>query len=79
MATRTPEQDYMQAFGVAEYARWRREEGERQRAFALKTDALLAPRGFRLAKDESGARYEWLRIDDRKVDDGLCKVWVVPI
>jgi hypothetical protein len=38
-------------------------------------NTLLAPQEYRHAKhDESGAHYQWLKIDDHTEDNGLCKV-----
>jgi hypothetical protein len=67
--------------GAAECARREREFEAGSRAFTLRTAPVLARQGFRWPEreDEPGARYELLRIDNREIDNGYCKLWVVPL
>jgi len=73
--------DVVAALGPIECARREREEAELSRAFGLRTAPILARQGFRWAEcaDAAGARFEMLRIDDRTIDGGFCKLWVVPL
>lgn len=72
--------DLALALGAHELARREAVERELRRVFTERTNAVLAPAGYRLANGaERGAAFRWLRIDDREMDGGLCKVWVVAL
>jgi hypothetical protein len=68
------------AYGAAETARRMREDVENGARNLVDFDRVLAPQGYRCGiGHEAGAHYAWVKIDDREIDDGLCKMWVVRI
>lgn len=72
--------DYVLALGAGEVAQREAWERENDRVFTARANSRLAPQGYRLANgDEAGAHFEWLRVDDRGLDGGHCKVWVVKL
>lgn len=74
--------DYVDAIGVVECLARARESIESDRLFKEKVNPMLAEQGgYRLANavDEPGAHFAWFVIDDRPMDDGKCKLWVVKL
>ena len=74
------EREMILALGAAGWAQMCREMKALGEQTTERQNAVLAPQGYRHAKrDEPGAHFRWLKIDDRAEDDGLCKVWVVAL
>lgn len=80
ITTASSNYDLALALGARELARRDAFENEMRRAFTERTNATLAPAGYRLANGaERGAHFRWLRIDGRATDGGLCKLWVIAL
>lgn len=71
---------FLAAFGAAECARRARVREEESREWVAQVTPLLAAQGYRIGgENDSAARFVWLKIDDRTIDGGLCKMWVAPL
>ncbi len=74
------EREMILALGAAGWAQMCREMKALGEQTTERQNAMLAPQGFRHARrDEPGAHFRWLKIDNRVEDGGLCKVWVVAL
>lgn len=72
--------DLARALGPTEVGRRAAEDRASWAAWSAQVAPLLAAQGYRLAVgEEPGARFAWVKIDDREIDGGLCKLWVVPV
>ena len=74
------DREMVAALGVEEWSRRKRETAADWVAFEARTAPLIAEQGYRWPNfvGEPGV-FVWLKIDDRTIDDGLCKVYVVPL
>ncbi len=73
------EQEYVMALGAEEWARRKREDRAAGAAFEARLAPVLAEQGYRWPRDGEKGSFVWLKIDDRTIDDGLCKVYVVAL